>query len=120
MNSVQLIGNLTRDPEQRELPGGAGSVCGMRIAVNGRRRNRSSGEWEDDPNYFDVLAYGGLAAVCGEHLARGRRIAVTGRLEHREWTTDNGQRSTVEVVASDVDFLSPKPDQEAAPEPALA
>lgn len=119
MNSVQLIGNLTRDPDQRQLPRGT-DVCELRLAVNGRRRT-DEGEWEDDPNFFDIVTYGGLAVVCGEHLAKGRRVAVTGRLEHREWETDAGRRSTVEVIASDIDFLSPRPEEEvAAEEPAVA
>lgn len=107
MNAVQLIGNLTRDPEVRQLPSGM-EVCDMRVAVSGRRRN-GGGEWEDDPNYFDVVAYRTLAVTSGEHLAKGRQVAVTGRLEYREWDHDGGLRSTIEIIASDVDFLSPKP-----------
>lgn len=86
--------------------------------MDGRRRDHASGEWREDPNYFDVIAYGGLAAVCGEFLAKGSRVAVMGRLEHREWESQHGRRSVVEVIASDVDFLSPSPETATAEEPA--
>lgn len=105
MNSVQLIGNLTRDPELKKL-GSETSVCSLRLAVNGRRKDASSGEWVESPNYFDVVVYGRQADVCAEHLEKGRKVAVTGRLEYREWQTDAGRRSTVEIVASEVDFLA--------------
>ncbi len=105
MNSVQLIGNLTRDPELRSTKSGT-AVCGLRLAVNGRRKT-SDGAWEEVPNYFDVSAFGRLAETCSEHLEKGRKVAITGRLEFREWTTDEDQkRSAVEVVAGTVDFLS--------------
>lgn len=104
MNSVQLLGNLTRDPEDRELPSGKPAV-NLRLAVNGRRKTADGG-WEEVPNYFTVSAYDGLAETCTKYLESGRKIAVTGRLHYRAWDTDDGKRSTVEIVATEVDFLS--------------
>ncbi|MGE4178120.1 MAG: single-stranded DNA-binding protein [Thermoleophilia bacterium] len=98
MNSVNLIGRLTKDPETR-MTGGGTTVSDLRIAVNRPGR-------DEEPHYFTVVAYGKLADVCGEHLESGREVAVSGRLEYREWTNDQGdKRSKVEVVASQIDFL---------------
>jgi single-strand DNA-binding protein len=83
INRVVAVGNLTRDPELRATAGGT-SVCGLRIACNARRRKPDSTEWEDRPNYFDVTVYGGQADHCARYLAKGRKIAVDGRLEWRE------------------------------------
>lgn len=98
MNQVSLIGNLTRDPELRATPSGK-SVANLRIAVN--RRDRDA-----DPIYVDVVAWNGLAETCGQYLTTGRQIAVGGRLDYQEWTTDDGaKRSKHEVVADQIDFL---------------
>lgn len=112
MNSVQIIGNLTRDPELRSLTSGT-QVCSMRVAVNGRRRDGE--RWVIKPNFFDVVVFGKQGAACAEHLSKGRRIAVTGRLDYQEWKSDKdgATRSRVEIVAIEVDFLSPAPQGEA-------
>ena len=108
MNSVQLIGTLTRDPDHKTLPTGS-SACELRLAVN-RRRKDASGERIEQTGYFTVVAYGPLADTSATYLARGRKVAVTGRLEFREWTAGDGAtRSAVEVVAREIDFLSPPP-----------
>ena len=114
MNSVNLIGRLTSDPETR-LTGGGTTVANMRIAVN------RPGQ-DDKPHYFTVVAYGKLADVCGVHLESGREVAITGRLEYREWTNDaDEKRSVVEVTASQIDFLRPaKAKQDAEPVGATA
>ncbi len=109
MNSIQLIGNLTRDPELRSLPSGT-SVCKMRLAVNTRRKDSSSGEWVDKANYFDVTAFAGRADVAAEYLSKGSRVGVTGRLESREWETDGQKRYGVEIISDQLDFLTPKSD----------
>jgi single-strand DNA-binding protein len=106
INRVVLLGNLTRDPELRQLPSGA-TVCRMRVACNTRRRNSETGEWDDKPNFFDVSTFGPSAEACGSFLEKGRPIAVDGRLEWREWETTEGQRrQTVEIIADSVQFLS--------------
>jgi single-strand DNA-binding protein len=107
MNSVHLIGNLTRDPELRSLPSGT-SVCKMRLAVNTRRKD---GElWVDKANYFDVTAFAGRAENAAQYLSKGSRVGVTGRLESREWETDGQKRYGVEIISDQLDFLTPKSD----------
>ena len=77
INVVVLTGNLTRDPELRSLPSGT-SVCDMRVAVNTRRKNGATGEWEDKPNYFDVKVWGAQGENCQRFLSKGRPVAVQG------------------------------------------
>ncbi len=105
INRVILTGNLTRDPELRSLPSGM-SVCSLRIASNTRRKNNATGEWEDKPNFFDITVWGAQGENCSRFLSKGRPVAIDGRLEWREWTTQDGaKRQSVEVVADAVQFL---------------
>ena len=102
INSVVVTGNLTRDPELRNA--GSTPVCSLRIAVNTRRKQ--AGEWVDKPNYFDVTVWGAQGENCATYLAKGRPVAVQGRLEWREWESqDGGKRQAVEIVAESVQFL---------------
>ena len=113
MNSIHLTGGLTKDPELRSTPTGK-SVCDMRLAVT-RPRNR------DKSDYFDVVAWEGLAETCATHLAKGRQIAVGGRMEYREWEADDGsKRSAYSVVADQVDFLDRQRDHDNDQAPAPA
>jgi len=114
MNTVQLIGNLTRDPELRRTTSGT-AVCTIAIAVDRRKRK---GE-PQDPVYVDVVTWGAQAENVADHLAKGRRVAVIGRLEFRRWN-DAEQRphSKHEVVANEVQFLDPPRRGGAAAEPA--
>lgn len=105
INRVILTGNLTRDPEVRSLPSGT-SVCSLRLASNTRRRDSSTGEWVDKANYFEVTVWGAQAENCARFLAKGRPIAIDGRLEWREFETRDGQkRQVVEIVGEHVQFL---------------
>ena len=90
INRVVLVGNLTRDPEVRQTPSGT-SVCSLRIAVNSRRRDEA-GQWTDKPNYFSVSVFGNQAESCAQYLSKGRPVAVDGRLDWREWQTQDGQK----------------------------
>src|SRR5512140_3645691 len=111
INRVVLVGNLTRDPELRHTPGGT-PVCSLRIAVNSRRRDES-GNWTDKPNYFSVSVFGNQAESCAQYLAKGRPVAIDGRLEWREWQQQDGtKREAVEVVADSVQFLGSRGDSE--------
>jgi single-strand DNA-binding protein len=111
INRVILTGNLTFDPELRSLPSGT-SVCRLRVAVNTRRKNNSTNEWEDKPNYFDVTVWGQQGENCARYLSKGRPVAIDGRLEWREWTDkDSGKtRSAVDIVADTVQFLGGRDD----------
>ena len=103
INRVIITGNLTRDPEVRSLPSGT-SVCELRVACNGRRKN-SEGNWEDDPNYFNVSVWGQQGENCKRYLSKGRGVAIDGRLRWREWETDGQKRQAVDIIAETVQFL---------------
>ena len=107
MNSIQLIGRLTRDPELRSTKSGK-PVANMRLAVSRRDRDAA-------PVYVDVVAYDGLAEVCAEHLEKGRQVAVSGRLDYQQWEHEGQRRSKHEVIAAEVDFLA-RPQQDAPDE----
>lgn len=113
VNRVVLTGNLTTDPELRNLPSGT-SVCKLRVACNTRRKD--NGEWVDKPNYFDVTVWGAQGENCAKYLAKGRPVAVDGRLEWREWDSEQGKRQAVEIVADAVQFLGDGQGKPAAPE----
>ena len=105
INRVILTGNLTRDPELRSTPGGM-SVCSLRIACNTRRKDNSTGEWTDKPNYFSVTVWGAQGENCARFLAKGRPVAIDGRLEWREWQGQDGaKRESIEIIADAVQFL---------------
>ena len=84
INRVIITGNLTKDPDLSSLPNSGTSVCSLRVAVNGRRKN-CAGEWEDKPNYFDVTVWGQQGENCAKYLKKGRPVAIDGRLRWREW-----------------------------------
>ncbi len=103
INSVVITGNLTRDPELRNTPSGT-SVCGMRVAVNSRRKEGD--QWVDKPNYFDVTVWGAQGENCATYLSKGRPVAVQGRLDWREWEAKDGsKRQSIEIIAETVQFL---------------
>ncbi|HEX3243677.1 MAG TPA: single-stranded DNA-binding protein [Solirubrobacterales bacterium] len=106
INVVVITGNLTRDPELRSTGGGT-PVCELRVAVNSRRKNGQTGEWEDKPNYFDVTVWGAQGENCANYLSKGRPVAVEGRLDWREWEAKDGsgKRQAVSIVANSVQFL---------------
>jgi len=104
INRVVLVGNLTRDPELRHTPSGT-AVCNLRLAVNTRRKDET-GQWVDKPNYFDITVWGNQGERCAQYLAKGRPVAIDGRLDWREWQAQDGtKRQTVEIVADSVQFL---------------
>ena len=111
INRVVLVGNLTKDPELRHTPSGT-AVCNLRLAVNTRRKDET-GQWVDKPNYFDITVWGNQGERCAEYLAKGRPVAIDGRLEWREWETPEGnKRQAVDVVADTVQFLGSRGDGE--------
>jgi len=112
VNRVVVVGNLTRDPELRHTPSGT-PVCSLRIAVNTRRKD-ASGQWADKANYFSVSVFGQQAENCAQYLAKGRPVAIDGRLEWREWEQDGNKREAVEIVADSVQFLGSRGDGDSA------
>ena len=110
INRVVLTGNLTADPELRSLPSGT-SVCKLRVACNTRRKNGSSGEWEDKPNYFNVTVWGAQGENAARYLSKGRPVAIDGRLEWREWEAQDGtKRQATDIIADSVQFLGSRED----------
>ena len=112
INSVVVVGNLTRDPELRHTPSGM-AVCSLRVAVNTRRKDAATGEWGEKPNYFDVTVWGQQGENCAQYLAKGRQVGIQGRLEWREWDAQDGtKRQAVEIVADSVQFLGSRGEGE--------
>jgi len=102
-NTITIVGNITREPELKFLPGGQATVR-VGVAVNRRWQNRQTQEWEERTSYFDVIAYGSLAENLANSCPKGTRVLVTGRLEQRSWDDrETGQKRTaVEINADDV------------------
>lgn len=109
INRVVLVGNLTRDPELRTTQGGM-SICSLGIAVNHRRKNQQTGEWVEEPNYFDIKVFGSQGENCARFLSKGRAVAIDGRLSWSQWEAQDGsgKRSKVEVIAETVQFIGPR------------
>ena len=107
LNKVLLIGNLTRDPELRYTPQGQ-AVATLRIAANRNFRTKT-GETKKDTCFVNVITWGNLAETCNQYLQKGRSVFAEGRLQSRSWQDNQGNnRSTIEVVAERIQFLSPK------------
>jgi single-strand DNA-binding protein len=103
INSVVLVGNLTKDPELRHTPSGT-AVTTLRVAVNDRVKRGE--EWTDAAYYFDVTVWGRTAENCAQYLAKGRPVGVQGKLTWREWDAQDGtKRQAVEIVADNIQFL---------------
>ena len=103
---INLIGRLTADPTLNERKGT--QVGNLRLAV---QRPRKDGE-DQGADYVDVTVFGRQAEICKEYLAKGRKIAVQGRLHHSEWDGENGRRQKLEVNADSVEFLDPRKREE--------
>lgn len=104
LNRVQLIGNLTRDPELRYTPSGT-AVCSFGIATN-RSWNTDTGDKKEETEFHRIVAWNKLAELCSQFLVKGRKVYVEGRLANRSWTTPDGQqRSSTEVVIDDMILL---------------
>ena len=99
-NTVTVVGNITRDPELRFTAGGKG-IASFGLAVN--RRYQQNGEWQEKVSFFNVTAWDQLGENAAASLTKGTRIIVTGRLEQREYETNNGEkRNVVEIVADEL------------------
>jgi single-strand DNA-binding protein len=112
INRVILVGRLTRDPETKATPSGR-SLCSLRVACNGLRKDEE-GAYSERPNFFDVSVFGASAEAVQRYTRKGSRVAIDGRLEWREWETEEKQRrQAVNIVADSVEFLDgPDGEQE--------
>ena len=111
INRVNITGNLTRDPELRSTAGGM-AVLGFGVAVNDRRKNQQTGQWEDYPNFVDCTMFGNRAEALSRILRKGMKVAIDGKLRYSSWEDKNGggRRSKLEVIPDEVEFLSQNPN----------
>lgn len=110
MQRIILIGNITRDPELSETNSGV-AVCRFSIAVN---RRRASDDAEQQTDFFNVTVWRGLAETVARYCKKGNKVAVSGQIQIRTYEDREGaKRTSVDVVAEEVEFLSPKSNDEA-------
>jgi single-strand DNA-binding protein len=116
LNKVMLIGRLTRDPETRTFPNG-GKVANFGFAVNNRKKNQQTGEWEEEPVFVDVKAFNReqgrkLADLVEQYLRKGHQAYIEGHLQLDRWTSkqDGKEQSKLRVVLEDLQFLEPRKD----------
>ena len=105
INRVNISGNLTRDAELRHTQGGM-AVLSMGVAVNDRRKNPQTGEWEDYANFVDCTMFGPRAEKLAQHLTKGTKVAIEGKLHWSQWEKDGAKRSKLEVVVDEIEFMS--------------
>lgn len=114
INKVFISGNLTRDPEMRTTQGGT-VVMGLGVAVNDRRKNPTTGQWEDVPNYVDCTMFGNRASAVSQYLSKGTKVTIEGRLRWHQWQDQNGNnRSKLDVIVDEIEF-APRGQQQQAP-----
>lgn len=105
INRVNISGNLTRDPELRQTQGGM-AILSLGVAVNDRRKNQQTGEWEDVPNFVDCVVFGTRAEKLAQFLAKGSKVAIEGKLRWSQWEKDGARRSKLEVIVDEIEFMS--------------
>lgn len=105
INRVVISGNLTRDPEVRTTASGM-PVMSIGVAVNDRRRNSQTGEWEDYANFIDCTMFGNRAQNVSQYLSKGSKVTLEGKLRWSQWERDGQKRSKIEVIIDDLDFAN--------------
>lgn len=114
LNKVMLIGRLTRDPEVRTFSNG-GKVAKFGFAVNNRKKNQQTGQWEDEPVFLDIEAFnrgefGKQADLVEQYLTKGRQVFIEGHLRLDQWEKDGQKRSRLVIVLDNMQFLEPRQD----------
>lgn len=105
INRVIISGNLTRDPELRCTQSGT-DVLSFGVAVNDRRKNSRTGEWEDYPNFVDCTMFGNRARSVSQYLAKGSKVAIEGKLRWSQWERDGQKHSKLSVIVDELEFMS--------------
>ena len=109
INRVIISGNLTRAPELRSTASGM-PVLGFGVAVNDRRKNQQTGEWEDYPNFIDCTMFGSRAEALSRYLGKGTKVSIEGKLRWSQWERDGQKRSKIEVIVDELEFMSSRGD----------
>lgn len=119
INRVTISGNLTRDAELRQTASGM-AVLGFSVAVNDRRKNAQTEQWEDYPNFIDCSMFGTRAEKIAPYLSKGTKVAIAGKLRWSQWERDGQMRSKVEVIVDEIEFMSQRQQGQLGSEPVYA
>ena len=114
INKVIITGNLTREPELRRTQGGM-AILTFGVAVNDRRRDQQTGEWADFANFVDCTMFGNRAESLSNHLSKGTKVAIEGKLRWSQWEREGQKRSKLEVIVDELEFMSSRDRQLDAP-----
>ena len=117
INRVVISGNLTRDPDLRSTKSGS-PVLNLGVAVNERRKNPQTDEWEDFANFVDCTMFGKRAEGVAPHLSKGAKVAIEGKLRYSSWERDGQKRSKLEAIVAEIEFMSSKRTEKAQSDPA--
>ena len=109
INRVVISGNITRDPELRSTQGGM-EILALGVAVNDRRKNQQTGEWEDVPNFIDCVMFSNRAKSVSHFLSKGSKVAIEGKLRWSQWERDGQKRSKIEVIVDEIEFMTSRGD----------
>ena len=123
INKYICTGNLTREPEIRRTQSGM-AILTFGVAVNDRRKNSQTGEWDDYANFIDCTMFGNRAESLSNYLHKGMKVAIEGKLRYESWERDGQKRSKIGVIVDEIEFMSrngdAKPQQAASnPEPII-
>lgn len=119
INKVVISGCLTRDPELRSTQGGM-EILALGVAVNDRRKNQQTGEWEDVPNWIDCVMFGNRAKSVSRFLSKGSKVAIEGKLRWSQWERDGQKRSKIEVIVDEIELMTSRSDGQHAVAPQAA
>ena len=107
VNSVTLVGNITSEPELRATQSGS-YILTFGLAVNERRKNNQTGDWEDAPVFVSCVMFGSRAEKVSQFIGKGSKVAIDGKLRWSQWEKDGQKRSKLDVVIDEVEFMSQK------------
>jgi len=105
INRVVISGNITRDPDLRRTQQGM-AILTIGVAVNDRKKNPQTGEWEDRVNFVDCTVFGKRAESLSERLSKGMKVAIEGKLRYSQWEREGQKRSKLEVAVDEIEFMS--------------
>lgn len=107
INNVSLTGRLTRDPDLRVTAGGT-QLLSFSLAFNTSVRNRQTGEWDERGNFIDCTMFGNRAEALSHYLAKGQKVAISGKLRYATWDKDGQRHSKLDLIVDEIDFMAPR------------